>query len=141
MLIFNNRNKKSLNSFPPRKNNNSTNILNDSKEKKLIQNSKKNNYIKSKFGNNKRKNIKNKKEGKNELIFDEDENEGNSKRKLRFMEDDNFKFDNIFNNNNKNLLKLKVPSSNNLENIQRKNEKVLFLLIILGLQLISKHLS
>jgi len=122
MLIFNNRNKKSLNSFPPRKNNNSTNILNDSKEKKLIQNSKKNNYIKSKFGDNKRKNIKNKKERKNELIFVEDENEGNSKRKLRFMEEDNINFDDIF-NNNKNLLKLKVPSGNNLENIKRKKRK------------------
>ena len=146
MLIFNNRNQKSLHSFPPKKNNNSTNSLNDSKEKKLIENSKKNNYIKSRFENNKKKNIKNKKEGNNKLIFIEDEKENNSKRKFRFMEDDNINFENIF-NNNKNLLKIKVPSGNNLEKIQRKkrksfiftNSKVYFKGFLV-LQLISKHL-
>ncbi len=109
LLIFKNNNPKASLSFQPKKENNFiTNTLDDSKEKKLVESSRKIIHIKSKFDKDKKRNIiKNKKEMNNSIILDEEtNNESNSKRKLRFMDDDN-NLENIF-NNNKYLFNLKI---------------------------------
>ena len=92
MLIFKDKNSKDVKFFPPPKNENNIliNTMKDSKEKKLIDKSLKNNSIKIKINkensiNFKNKNIKNKEN--NKLV--KMENEINSKRKLNSLDEDN----------------------------------------------------
>ena len=92
LLIFKDKNSKDVKFFPPPKNENNIliNTMKDSKEKKLIDKSLKNNSIKIKINkensiNFKNKNIKNKEN--NKLV--KMENEINSKRKLNSLDEDN----------------------------------------------------
>ena len=131
LLIFDNSNSKTSHAFPPPKNsinNPITNTLDDSKEKRLIESSKKIIYIKSKFGNsgkNNKYNRKNKKEeNKSVIIDDEMNNESTTKRKLYFM-DDSKDLENIFNKKDNVLLNINVPTDNIFDKTSKKQKKLI----------------
>ena len=130
LLIFDNSNQKSSHACPPPKNsinNLITNTLDNSKEKRLIDSSKKIIYIKSKFeniGKNNKYIMKRKEEEKNKSLAIEDEinNESTSKRKLYFM-DDNKDSENIINKKDNALLNINVPTDNFFIQKRKKPKK------------------
>ena len=119
MLIFKKKINDNIQAFPPLKNN----IINK-KEKKKFDNTKQNQYIKSKFvSNNKtiKSNLKNKKTESNIIIEDEPNNKkkSNIKRKIKFSDNENNP-DTLINNQKNDLLNLN-PSFSHTKLNEDKN--------------------